>query len=166
MTGMDVKNKKSESAISFLLLFKKNGNMKAGFFIISLVVLFFSCKSGQEMNKSREIRPMLKNAEAADYQPFYTVDSASINGNELIATIVFKGEKEIPEFDLVWNGMLMKSLPPKAAVVIVAKDGKQPQGKKMVKLTLKFQLSEFEKSSYTETEILLKGYPKALTFIK
>lgn len=138
--------------------------MRIGFIIILAATMLVSCKSGKEIIKTQENRQMVKNTQSADIQPFYTVNSASITGNVLTASITFTGNKEIPEFDLVWNGMLMKSLPPKAAVVIVPK-GKQPQGKNKVTLTLSFQLTDFEKNGYDETVIMLKGFDEQLRFI-
>lgn len=138
--------------------------MRIGFIILlTATMLATSCKCGKEITKTQEKRAMVKNTEAADITPFYTISAASINGNMLNVTITFTGEKNIPEFDLVWNGMLMKSLPPKAAVSIVPK-GDNPQGTKKVTLTLSFQLTDFEKNGYDETVILLKGFNQQLQF--
>jgi len=99
-----------------------------------------------------------------DIKPFFKIDTAWIEDDFLKIKISFIGNKNIPEFSLVWNGALMKSLPPKAVLVLLPKIDKLPKGKKTVKMTLAYELSAIKETNYDEIILLLKDYNTQLRY--
>ncbi|MPN38555.1 hypothetical protein SDC9_186079 [bioreactor metagenome] len=90
----------------------------------------------------------------------YTVDTVWVENLSLHADISYTGEKTDVEFSLVFNGMWLKSMPPKANLVIVS-DVASAQGKKTVKQHLVFDLTPLA-SGNTVFEVYVKGYKQGL----
>lgn len=90
--------------------------------------------------------------------PFQLID-ARIEGKMLKVDVEYGGGCGPADFELVWSGMLMKSLPPKASVKILLKDN--DPCKALITKTVCFDIS----SVYTgECTILLKDFRGVLQY--
>lgn len=116
------------------------------------------------MEQSSEKLINANHMDIPDIKPFFKIDTAWIEDDFLKIKISFIGNKNIPEFSLVWNGALMKSLPPKAVLVLLPKIDKLPKGKKTVKMTLAYELSAIKETNYDEIILLLKDYNTQLRY--
>lgn len=92
----------------------------------------------------------------------FTIDTAALIDNLLFAKVSYYGEKSDISFKLVWNGMLLKTYPPKAIVYLEPQIG-EIKGNKLVSHKLYFDMSPMlPMKSYDEVIILLKDYTGAL----
>lgn len=89
----------------------------------------------------------------------YTLKNAWMDGRYLMAEVEYGGGCGGATFDLVWNGMLMKSMPPKANVAILLKD--EDYCKALVTDTLCFDVSSVYKG---ECIFLLKDFRGVLQY--
>lgn len=86
----------------------------------------------------------------------YTIDTVWVENMNLHADISYSGEKTDVEFSLVFNGMWLKSMPPKANLNIISNVA-STEGKKMVKQHLVFDLNPMAKGNPV-FEVYVKGY--------
>ncbi len=141
--------------------------MKYHFLLITLSVFILSncqiCRNNIKSQNLKEISLSNSFVVETDDNPF-NIEKAEIQGNELLITVKFKGNKN-NEFDLMWNGAIMKSLPPKAPLSLVRKTSSKA-GNKQITILLKYDLNIFlDKIPNTESVVLLlKGYDKELIY--
>jgi len=130
---------------------------------IFLFVLIFSitssCQTGNKtinlfQQKKELINARTVDIKEVDFEPDFTILNAEIIGDVLKIDVSFTGEKGDHDFDLFWNGSIMKSLPPKAMLHLVHKKTSD-KGKKEVVMNLEFDISMFKRKEYGDTIILL-----------
>lgn len=141
-------------------------NIKS-FFLISISSIFlFACNTKKEINLVQEkegivIRKGFASSEPATVLDF-VIDSAGISNNILVAKVSYIGHKSDVSFNLVWNGALLKSYPPKAVVFLEARLS-EINGNKKVSHLLSFDLAEMlPMKGYDEVIVLLKNYKEGL----
>jgi len=89
----------------------------------------------------------------------YTIMDARMNGPKLEIDVQYGGGCGEATFDLVWNGALMKSLPPKANIVLLMKDDDPCRA--LVTKTVCFDVSSVYKG---ECVLLLKDFRGQLVY--
>jgi hypothetical protein len=89
----------------------------------------------------------------------FTLLGAKVNGRYLDVEVEYGGGCGNADFDLVWNGALMKSMPPKVSMMLVFKD--EDYCKALVKKTLRFDLQSVHDG---ETDIMLKDFRGVLKY--
>lgn len=150
--------------------------MKYLFIIVLSFGLFTACgtkKNGQnetmkeEINTSKEVKQVQKAiiGEVTEEAPMTRIKSAEIEDGILHLKVSYSGGCEEQYFDLVGNGMIMKSLPPKRMVELVRSGG--DHCRELVSKELFFDLKELahEKSDGAKIILLLKGYEEELTYV-
>ena len=144
----------------------KNKKMKKILYLNLVLLLFISCKAQKIIEMEQNSKEIIKSTsmEIADYKPFYKIENVWIENDILKIKISFTGNKNIPEFTLIWNGALMKSLPPKAVLVLQPNSNAIPTGKKQVNMTLSFDLNPLKETNYNEIVLLIKDYSTQLHY--
>lgn len=89
----------------------------------------------------------------------FTLIGAKINGNNLEVEVEYGGGCGGAEFELVWNGALMKSMPPKVAMVVLLKD--EDYCKALVRKTICFDIHKIYNGEFV---LMLKGYDGELRY--
>lgn len=82
-----------------------------------------SCKTRQKIERNQEKRAAITRTEPGSepsITPSFTIDSAWVDQTDLHVMISYAGGRKVPQFNLVWNGGWLKSMPPKAMVFIEA----------------------------------------------
>ncbi|MDI6832676.1 MAG: hypothetical protein QMD02_02355 [Bacteroidales bacterium] len=140
--------------------------MKKILYLNLLLLVFVSCKAQKTIEMEQNSKEVIKanNTELADYKPFYKIENVWVENDILKIKISFTGNKNIPEFTLIWNGALMKSLPPKAVLILQPDSNTTPTGKKQVNMTLSFDLTPLKETNYKEIVLLIKDYNKQLQY--
>jgi hypothetical protein len=140
--------------------------MKKILYFNLLIILFVSCKAQKIVEMEQNNKEVIKSntMEMADYKPFFKIENAWIENDILKIKISFTGNKNIPEFTLLWNGALMKSLPPKAVLVLQPITDNLPTGKKQVSMTLTYDLKPLKETNYNEIVLLIKDYNTQLHY--
>lgn len=87
---------------------------------------------------------------------------AKINGDYLLLDIEFTGGCEQHRFNLYFNEVLMKSMPPKATLFLNHIDNND-KCESIVQKTLKFNIKKLKEKS-NEMYIYLVGYSKSLKY--
>jgi len=132
--------------------------MRRIFYLNLILLIFVSCKAQKIVEMEQNSTEVIKSntMEIADYKPFYKIENVWIENDILKIKISFMGNKNIPEFALIWNGALMKSLPPKAVLVLQPNSNTIPTGKRQVNMTLSFDLKPLKETNYNEIVLLIK----------
>jgi len=144
--------------------------MKKFVLAIAIVAMIsVQCKNQKTLVVTQPLRSTINTNTFAseEDEADFTVKSASLSGSILTIVVSYKGAKEGNEFDLLWNGSLMKSLPPKASLVLVHKS-KDNSGKKNVELTMTFSLDVIAEKTVSNSDVVLmiKGYNENLMWSK
>jgi len=144
----------------------KINKMKKILYLNLFLLFFVSCKAQKIVDMEQNSKEVIKSTtmELVDYKPFYKIENAWIENDILKIKISFIGNKKIPEFTLIWNGALMKSLPPKAVLILQPDNNTIPTGKKQVNMTLSFDLKELKETNYDEIVLLIKDYNTQLHY--
>jgi hypothetical protein len=153
----------------FILLHKLNIETMKNIMIISIIAAMFAiqCKTSKNVSMTQEQREVINTNSfvGEEKEADFKVHSATLEGHILNIVVVFTGEKGKHEFDLVWNGSIMKSLPPKVILVPVHKSS-GAGGKKEVIMKMSFDLSVVKErfSGNTEFVIMIKDYEHTLKY--
>jgi hypothetical protein len=135
--------------------------------IISISILLSACQTCRNTVKSQSVREIIiTNSFVNDsMDDSFKIEHAEIQNKELLITVTFKGDSNKHEFDLLWNGAIMKSLPPKATLTLVRKSASEKE-KKHIRMVLKFDLSVLsERIPNTESVVLiLSGFETHLSY--
>ncbi|OFY35732.1 MAG: hypothetical protein A2W91_15690 [Bacteroidetes bacterium GWF2_38_335] len=140
----------------------KRKNLKF-FLIVSILAILSGCCSKKEtvsekksstsdekksMTQSFEKKPVVVNKEFNGISDSvdYKILNASIVGNELKMKVAYTGGTGTHDFDLVFNGMYMKSLPLKITLYLVHKKENEA-GKMEIESDLVFDLSPIQRNS-------------------
>lgn len=164
-----MKNENScESKKCIFATSSKTIQMRTIIVIIILAALSaVQCKTSKTVLISQEERAVINTNSFAGEEaiPDFKVVSASISGNILNLKVEFTGEKGKHEFDLLWNGSIMKSLPPKVSLTPVHK-AVDSCGKKTVTMDLSFNLGIISEklAGYDTVIIMIAGYSQSLEF--
>lgn len=135
------------------------------FFSVLLLLMSFSCKTQISIEqKPRQIIQLNTAIDDSNANTF-TIRSASIDGNTLTLLIETKGSSNLHEFDLLWDGSWMKSLPPKVVLVPVHKTTDKKQNK-LVVVKAQFLLDSIAARGYDRVVIIIKGYTEQLMWEK
>ncbi|HOH93726.1 MAG TPA: hypothetical protein PLL70_03600 [Bacteroidales bacterium] len=140
--------------------------MRRIFYLNLILLIFVSCKAQKIVEMEQNSTEVIKSntMEIADYKPFYKIENVWIENDILKIKISFMGNKNIPKFALIWNGALMKSLPPKAVLVLQPNSNTIPTGKRQVNMTLSFDLKPLKETNYNEIVLLIKNYNNQLHY--
>jgi len=123
----------------------------------------YSCKCNKMVEKSQPVQAVkiIKSGPGeetiAAVVP-YTIDTVWVENTTLFADITFTGDKPDVEFNLVFNGAWLKSMPPKANLNIISNVA-STDGKKIVKQHLAFDLTPLAKGNPV-FEVYVKGYKR------
>lgn len=134
---------------------------------VVIAVTFIQCKNPVQITQEQRETININSFVSEVAEPDFTVKSAALNGDVLTLVVEFKGNKCGNEFDLLWDGAFMKSLPPKAMLYPVHK-ATEESGSKTVEMTLLFGLDALKEKSagYSEIVIMIKGYTESLNWTK
>ncbi|MBW7936054.1 MAG: hypothetical protein LC101_09535 [Flavobacteriales bacterium] len=134
------------------MIIYKYASLKISSIIIAVILLFGSCKANQQ--KTSLCQPIIKDTELYNKisDPF-DIKKVWIEQNCLKVNISYSGGCGDATFKLVWNGSMMKSLPPQIPMKIIMED--KDDCRSIIQKTLCFSLNEIYENSYI---ILLDGY--------
>ena len=132
----------------------------------SCMIAFASCKSNSLIIKNLEQTEVEINKSftepVTDSTFEFAIDSASLQNNMLFVQVIYTGEKSDIQFKLIWNGILLKTDPPKA-IVFLKPEYSSIKGEKPVIHKLYFDMSTMlPMESYESVIILLKDYNRNL----
>jgi len=134
-------------------------------FVLGLIS--FQCKTQKTISISQAERALINtNTYVGEETPAsYIVKSATIEGDILKLVVGFTGEKVNHDFDLVWNGAIMKSMPPKASLSLVHKS-ENTTGKQKIEMSMSFNLSSMKTSipSGESVILLLQNFDQPITY--
>lgn len=130
-------------------------------FLIAIAIV--SCKSKSTVIKTQDkakIEIIKSFGEPViDTTLKFIIDSASLQNNILFVQVMYTGEESDILFKLVWNGMWLKTYPPKAIVYLEPVVG-VIKGKKPVIHKLYFDMSPMlPMESHDKVIIQLRDYP-------
>ncbi len=134
---------------------------------IVTAIIFIQCKNPIQITQEQRQTININSFVSEVAEPDFTVKSAVLNGDVLTLVVEFKGSKYGNEFDLLWDGAFMKSLPPKVMLYPVHKTTEEG-GSKSVEMTLLFGLDVLREKSagYSEIVIMIKGFSESLNWTK
>ncbi len=139
--------------------------MKHILFFTIIISLTTSCFTNKGNNKTKSEKGQMTKELIVDKEfklikktLNYTIESASISGN--ILTI--KVNSEYKDFNLYFNGMYAKSLPPQATLFLVNTTENDSYDTKKT-LTLNFDISKAKYYKGDKTIIIIYSYPEKLT---
>jgi hypothetical protein len=137
------------------------------FLIVVLVITSVQCKTTVQITQEQRQTINTNSFVSEMAEPDFAIKSAVLNGDVLTLIVEFKGNKCGNEFDLLWDGSFMKSLPPKVMLVPVHKAAEEG-GSKTVEMTLLFGLDALKEKSagYSEIIITIRGYTESLNWTK
>lgn len=141
--------------------------MKYVITILACFTILFSCKTTQTTNNGTgksdgmKIKALIQNEAYREINSSpVTIKSASIKGSILQIDVEYSGGCSDANFELYWDGMLAKSMPPKATFGLVYTTN--DTCRKLTMNTLIFDIS----SVYTgECIIFLTGYEGELRYM-
>jgi hypothetical protein len=127
------------------------------FIVFVFPFLIFTCKTQHRMIEQpvKEISKV-DNIDVPNALP-YTIDSVFVKGDLLHIIVSYKAQKAA-DFDLKWNGLWLKSFPPKTSMVLVPTNF--AEGKKEFKQTCIFDLENLKSSRPFYLQI--KGYANSI----
>lgn len=147
--------------------------IKQVLFILSAIVLFTSCNICNHHHKSKKknlqtmevyLEPTIdRTYEAPEGELNYKIKNAEINGDILTLNITYSGGCEPHNFELMFNGMFMKSLPRKAGLYL-KHESNGDICKKLILLELKYNLSSIVGEAQQSTNFTLFSYPEILKY--
>jgi hypothetical protein len=126
---------------------------------IVLGLISFQCKTQKPINMNQAERALINtNTHVGEATPSnYIIQNAFLEGDILKLTVEFTGGNVNHDFDLVWDGAIMKSRPPKALLQLVHKS-ENITGNKKVVMNMSFNLSSMKTAIPSgESVILLIG---------
>jgi len=139
--------------------------------ILSIVILGLisvQCKNSKTVVLTQAERQLINtNSFIAEATPAdFTISSVKLLDNIIEMTVNFTGEKGKHDFDLLWDGSTMKSMPPKVILTPVHKS-ENMSGRKKVEMKLTFNINTLtEKVNYPTFIIMIKNYPDNFTWNK
>lgn len=124
-------------------------------------MLLAACKTTPQNNASSYIPLSDESVLAGSTTGKFTILTVKAEGDKLVMEVEYTGKADDSAF-LTWNGMLMKSLPPKASVqpgYIIS----SPSGK-TVRRTLTFDISRLRENTRKQgLVILIDGFDKPIS---
>ncbi len=136
---------------------------------LALIIPFFciQCKTQKSVELKQEERAMInvKSPVEVVSEPDFSIKSASIEGDLLKLSVTLTGEKGKHEFDLLWDGSIMKSLPPKVILHPVHKSS-DVKGNKEVKIELVFNLTILKESlpASESVVVIINGHEESFMY--
>lgn len=121
--------------------------------------LFFSCKTkksatAEMYNSNSEIENVILKTELniSEIKPNYKIDSIAINKDILSVFVNYSGGCQKHKFELLFNGMYAKSLPPQATLYLnhISNDD---LCKKLIFQEVRFNIASVLNEKYTEIYI-------------
>ncbi len=151
--------------------------MNRSIVLFSLVALcvsgaFFSCKCVKKKKRTSDTEvasTVLPLRVSPDFRPekndSLTVTGAKVKGDILTLFVHYGGGCETHEFSLNFDGMYLKSMPPKANLLLVH-DAKDDRCRSIVYDTLQFNVREARYPGTEKGEVLLRinGYKEELSY--
>ncbi|MFZ5554947.1 MAG: hypothetical protein ACOZCO_17685 [Bacteroidota bacterium] len=131
------------------------------FFVLACSITVMSCKtqSNAAAGNDKDVQKVI--VDDAWSQPEdmmeVTITKAEISGDILTIDVSYSGGCEEHEFKLYFNGMYMKSLPPKITLVLYH-NHKGDACRSIVDKKLKFDLTPVREKGKTTGEIMVKVY--------
>jgi len=134
------------------------------FYLICLLAGIAACKSTQSKasDKNNTCRPVVQDADLynATSDPF-TIVSAVVNDKCLKIEVEYSGGCGDAEFTLVWNGSMMKSMPPQVPMKLHLVD--KDNCRSMVRKSFCFDIDQVYDGDFV---ILLKDFDGKLMYSK
>lgn len=131
-----------------------------------LALISVQCKNQKTVTMTQPVREIINTNTFISQvtEPDFTIKSVRLNGDILKLTVQFTGEKGKHDFDLLWDGSMMKSMPPKVVLTPVHKSENQ-SGRKNVDMELEFNVSSIGKpGGFNNVIIIIKNYPENFTW--
>jgi hypothetical protein len=139
-------------------------------FISLAVAILASCRcpSARQTAKTSDpeiiLSPVIREGfRAPATKPDYVIESASLEKNTLVLRATYPGGCKEHRFDLIFNGMYLKSLPMKAVLYLehTTKDTcTLPQ-----QVTLRYQVKDLIPPGHDKLILLLQSYDKDLLLV-
>jgi hypothetical protein len=141
--------------------------MKNKIFVsLILLLLFVACRTKQEVSKTSQlqVKELIVDKE---FHPIeaenFSIYSASIDGDILTLSVNYHGGKAFHEFELLFNGIYMKSMPPQ--VNLFLKHSHTPENcEKLISETVHFDLKNLRLGEKGTVIIRLAGYTERLEY--
>ena len=142
--------------------------MKKIYFVFGLVLFaFFACKtvkhdSKNHINKNEDLicKPIVKDTTSIYGQSdSFLLVGAELKGKCLEIEVEYSGGCGETEWTLIWTGVLMKSLPPKANIYLHLKSN--DSCRELIRKKISFDISSIYNG---EVVLLLKDFRGVLTY--
>lgn len=118
-----------------------------------------SCKTQKPVTETndKDVKEVIVDDSYSQPEDMASVDisKVEINGDILSITVSYSGGCEEHDFKLYFNGMYMKSLPPKITLMLYH-DNKGDSCRSIVEKTLKFDIKGVREKGKTTGEIMVK----------
>ena len=137
--------------------------------IIVCTMMVMSCKTQKPATQTNDKDVMEVTVDDSYSQPedmaSVDISKVEITGDILSINVSYSGGCAEHEFKLYFNGMYMKSLPPKVNLMLFH-DNKGDSCRSIVEKTLKFDLKNIREKGKTTGEIMVKvsGMENALSY--
>lgn len=95
----------------------------------------------------------------------FEVTDAKISGDVLIIDVTFSGGCKEHEFNAYWNGVMMKSMPPKIGLYIEHKTN-DDNCRKVINETLRFDLSNLKPESHQNNYTIMVGFSNFKSYLE
>lgn len=108
------------------------------------------------------LEKVAKEEMAALPRDFFTIREATIRGTNLVLSVEYSGGCGGANFGAAWNGMIMKSMPPKVSVMLTFDD--QDQCEALIRKDIYVELSPLHEIESDKVVLSLSGYDESLLY--
>ena len=138
--------------------------MRVLFVLLSMssLILINSCNIFHGKNDSvKSCKAVIvdKDFDATAYNSEYKINNLSLTDSLLTINITYTGNTKNDEFDLVFNGMYAKSMPPIATLVLIQKEN----GSKEFTRDLCYDISNI-KYKGGKTRVMVRGFNQKIMY--
>ncbi|MCK4346449.1 MAG: hypothetical protein KAX05_14290 [Bacteroidales bacterium] len=139
------------------------------FLIILLSLLLLLPENGchRKLQKSSEI-PAIKEIKIdkelkSSESPDYIIENVTLTDSIIHIWVRYPGSRASFDFDLVFSGSYLKSLPPQANLLLKVNEGKK-KGKKPTLKELLFNISKLKYPGQKSVLLKIKSYPERILY--
>jgi len=138
--------------------------MNRFYLIFVFTFLFLSACQSKKIIKQAKRDIVIEKGFQKKQENNFTILNAEIENN-ILSLQIETLKNDNMNFYILWNGSIMKSLPPKLTFVLVDNSDNQSNNKK-IKMDLEFDLLPLKQKfdSYEKIIINIKGYDKSLIY--
>lgn len=135
-------------------------------FFLIILLLFVACKAKKEVSKGPQlqVKELIVDKELYPVEDeTFSISAASIDGDILTLEVSYHGGKAFHDFELLFNGIYMKSMPPQ--VNLFLKHSHTPENcEKLISESVHYNLKNLRLGERGTVIIRLAGYTEKLEY--